>query len=117
MLLDYEGELKVVIGKDDINILEDKALHYVLGYTVGNDVSARIYQLPAVSGGEFCYAKSFDGFFPICPCIASISVIPDPPNLQYTTKANGYLRHQTGTNDVTRSIKQIIAHLSPGTNL
>ena len=51
-MLDYEGELTVVIGKDAKNVSEADALSYVLGYTVGNDVSARNFQLPDASGGQ-----------------------------------------------------------------
>jgi transcription initiation factor TFIIH subunit 2 len=47
-MLNYEGELTVVIGKDAKNAGE-KALDYVLGYTLGNHVSARNFQLPNVS--------------------------------------------------------------------
>lgn len=39
--LDYEGELTVFIGKDAKDVTEDSALDYVLGYTAGNDLSAR----------------------------------------------------------------------------
>jgi 2-keto-4-pentenoate hydratase/2-oxohepta-3-ene-1,7-dioic acid hydratase in catechol pathway len=38
---DYEAELVIVIGKDAKNVLEEDAWDYVLGYTAGNDVSAR----------------------------------------------------------------------------
>ncbi len=51
-MLDYEGEVTVVIGKDAKNVSEADALQYVLGYTVGNDVSARNFQLPDTSGGQ-----------------------------------------------------------------
>jgi 2-keto-4-pentenoate hydratase/2-oxohepta-3-ene-1,7-dioic acid hydratase in catechol pathway len=51
-MLDYEGEVTVVIGKDAKNVSEADALSYVLGYTVGNDVSARNFQLPDTSGGQ-----------------------------------------------------------------
>ena len=51
-MLDYEGELTVVIGKDAKNVSEADALSYVLGYTAGNDVSARNFQLPDASGGQ-----------------------------------------------------------------
>ncbi|TVY87467.1 Uncharacterized protein LAWI1_G006943, partial [Lachnellula willkommii] len=115
--LDYEGELTVVIGKDGKNIPEDKALEYVLGYTVGNDVSARNFQLPPNSGGQFGYAKSFDGFAPIGPCVVSTSIIPDPQKLDYVTKVNGKIRQETSTSDMIWNIKQIIAHLSRGTTL
>lgn len=74
--LDYEGELTIVIGKDAKNVSAADATSYILGYTVGNDVSARNFQLPAsVSGNQFGYAKSFDSFAPIGPCIASTGVI------------------------------------------
>ncbi|KAI3536711.1 hypothetical protein CSPX01_10608 [Colletotrichum filicis] len=49
--LDYEGELVVIIGHDAKDVKEDQALNYVLGYTAGNDVSARNFQLPDASGG------------------------------------------------------------------
>jgi 2-keto-4-pentenoate hydratase/2-oxohepta-3-ene-1,7-dioic acid hydratase in catechol pathway len=116
-MLDYEGELTVVIGKDGKDIPEEEALSHVLGYTAGNDVSARNFQLPDTSGGQYCYAKSFDAFAPIGPCIVATSVIPDPQKLRYTTSVNGEKRQETGTDDMIWSVKQIIAHLSRGTTL
>ncbi|KAF2099823.1 hypothetical protein NA57DRAFT_65709 [Rhizodiscina lignyota] len=115
--LDYEGELTVVIGKDAKNVSEADALNYVLGYTVGNDVSARNFQMPDVSGGQHGYAKSFDKFAPIGPCITSAELIPDPQKLHYTTKVNGELRQETETSDMIWTVRQIIAHLSRGTTL
>lgn len=115
--VDYEGELTVIIGKDGKNISEADALDYVLGYTVGNDVSARFFQLPPNSGGQFCYGKSFDSFAPIGPCIVSPNLIPDPQKLDYVTRVNGQIRQQTSTSDMIWSVKQIIVHLSRGTTL
>ncbi|KIW14851.1 hypothetical protein PV08_07636 [Exophiala spinifera] len=117
-MLDFEGELTVVVGKDVKNLPEDFDLaEVVLGYTIGNDVSARNYQLPDVSGGQFCYAKSFDKFAPIGPWITSPTVIPDPHALSYTTKVNGETFQSTGTDDMIWSVKQILHHLSRGTTL
>jgi len=45
------------------------------------------------------------------------SAIPDPQKLKYTTKVNGGLRQETGTDDMIWSVRQIIAHLSRGTTL
>jgi len=116
--LDYEGELTVIIAKDGKNIPESEALSYVLGYTVGNDVSARNFQLPmSVSGGQFGYAKSFDKFAPIGPTVTLTSALPDPQALKYTTKVNGEKRQETGTDDMIFSVKKIIEHLSRGTTL
>ncbi|KAH7408957.1 fumarylacetoacetate hydrolase family protein [Cadophora sp. MPI-SDFR-AT-0126] len=115
--LDYEGELCVIIGQDAKNVSEADALNYVLGYSIGNDVSARHYQMPDVSGGQFCYAKSFDGFAPLGPAIWSAKAVPDPQALNYKTKVNGEVVQQTGTDDMIWSVRQLIHHLSRGTTL
>jgi 2-keto-4-pentenoate hydratase/2-oxohepta-3-ene-1,7-dioic acid hydratase in catechol pathway len=108
----------VIISRDAKNIPESQALDYVLGYTVGNDVSARNFQLPAtVSGNQFSYAKSFDRFAPIGPSVLLAKSGLDPQTFIYNTKVNGELRQQTGTDDMIWSVKQIIAHLSRGTTL
>lgn len=41
---DYEAELTFVISKTGIDIPEEEALGYVLGYTASNDVSASAQQ-------------------------------------------------------------------------
>lgn len=117
-MLDYEGELAVVIGRDCKDVPENVDLsEVVLGYTASNDVSARNYQLPTVSGGQFCYAKSFDKFAPIGPWITSPRVIPDPHKLRYTTRVNGKVVQQTGTDDMIWSVRQILHHLTRGTTV
>jgi 2-keto-4-pentenoate hydratase/2-oxohepta-3-ene-1,7-dioic acid hydratase in catechol pathway len=55
---DYEGELTVVIGKTGKDIKEEDAYDYILGYTSGNDVSARNAQF---ASSQWCYSK---GDFP-----------------------------------------------------
>ena len=116
-MLDYEGELCVIVGKDAKNVTEDTALDFVLGYTIGNDVSARNFQLPDVSGGQFCYAKSFDKFAPIGPAIWSPQIVPDPQKLRYKTVVGGEVLQETETSDMIWSVKQIISHVSRGTTV
>ncbi|KAI8943783.1 hypothetical protein NX059_001757 [Plenodomus lindquistii] len=116
-MLDYEGELTIIIGRDCKNVSAADAHSYILGYTVANDVSARNYQIPAFSGGQHGFAKSFDKFAPLGPCIASTRVIPDPQTLHYWTKVNGEKRQETGTDDMIWSVAQIVEHLSTGTTL
>lgn len=68
--IDYECELVVIIGKQGKNIPE-KALEYVLGYAVGNDVSHRGWQLQR-GGGQWGTGKMFDGWaFEWAYCFAS----------------------------------------------
>ena len=54
--VDYEAELAVVIGKECKNVDKDKALEYVLGYTAGNDISARKWQ-KTLGGGQWSFSK------------------------------------------------------------
>ena len=56
-LLDYEGELAIVIGERCRHVPEDRAQEVIAGYTIANDVSVRDWQLrtPTMTMG-----KSFD---------------------------------------------------------
>ena len=73
--VDYECELVVIIGKQGKNIPEDKALDYVLGYAVGNDVSHRGWQIQR-GGGQWGTGKMFDGWAPLSGAIVSAEVLP-----------------------------------------
>jgi 2-keto-4-pentenoate hydratase/2-oxohepta-3-ene-1,7-dioic acid hydratase in catechol pathway len=115
--LDYEGELCVIIGRDAKNVSSSNALNYVLGYTAGNDVSARFFQLPENAGGQYGYAKSFDNFAPIGPAIWSQESVGDPQKLRLVTRVNGEVRQETGCDDMIWSVGQIVEHLSRGTTL
>lgn len=115
--LDYEGELCIVIGKDVKNLREDQdPLDYVLGYTVGNDVSSRYWQNPARLS-QHGYAKSFDKFAPIGPAIVSRKAVGDPERLKLKTWVNGESRQDSCTDDLIFKIESIIRHLSQGTTL
>jgi 2-keto-4-pentenoate hydratase/2-oxohepta-3-ene-1,7-dioic acid hydratase in catechol pathway len=116
--LDWEGEMAIIIGRDCKNATLDNALDFVLGYAIGNDVSARNFQVPAnVSGGQYCYAKSFDGFAPVGAAIAAPSVVSDPQKLNFTTRVNGEVKQRTCTSDMIWSVGEIVVHLSRGTTL
>ena len=65
---DYEGELVIIIGKTGKNISREQAKEHILGYTIGNDVSARTLQF---RGSQWILGKSLDNFAPIGPIIVS----------------------------------------------
>jgi 2-keto-4-pentenoate hydratase/2-oxohepta-3-ene-1,7-dioic acid hydratase in catechol pathway len=114
----FQGELVVVIGKKCKNLgPEDDVFDYILGYTIGNDLSSRYWQNPDRSCGQHAYGKSFDQFAPIGPVLASSSVISDPSNLHLETFVNGEKRQSASTADMIFKIPQIIHHLSRGTTL
>ena len=65
-MVQYEGELVVVIGRTCKNLTRDNALSAVLGYTVGNDVSERNWQK---SDRTMWRSKNTDTFKPMGPWI------------------------------------------------
>ncbi|KAG7040304.1 hypothetical protein JMJ77_0009915 [Colletotrichum scovillei] len=116
-MLDYEGELVFVLSKDAKDVKEEDALGYVLGYTVGNDVSARSLVPVEISGNQMGYSKSFDTFGPVGPCITSARLIPDPQTLHMVTKVNGGKRQDTQTAEMIFGVKELIASASKNRTL
>ncbi|CZR51224.1 related to bifunctional 4-hydroxyphenylacetate degradation enzyme [Phialocephala subalpina] len=114
--LDYECELVAIIGKPCADVPESKALDYVLGYSVGNDVSHRDWQLKH-GGGQWALGKGFDGWAPFGPAIVSSKLISDPQNLQIWTKLNGKVMQESSTKDMIFGVAKTIAFLSQGTTL
>lgn len=117
-LMDYEGELAVIIGQDCKNIsTASDALRYVLGYSVANDVSSRYWQAPEISGHQHGYAKSFDGFAPLGPVIVSVDEAGDIGKLGLVTRVNGEERQRAQFDDLLFKVGELIVHLSRGTTL
>ena len=81
--VEEEGELVVIIGKRVRNVPKEQALEYVLGYSCGNDVSAREWQR---GDGQWWRAKSSDTFSPVGP-IMSDEI--DPFDAMLTARING----------------------------
>ncbi|OJJ07617.1 hypothetical protein ASPVEDRAFT_142159 [Aspergillus versicolor CBS 583.65] len=95
-LPDWEGELVFVTSRECRDITPDQAHEYILGYTVGNDLSCRFFQLPEQSGGQFFYAKAFDKFAPIGPVLASPSIFEKQrASATLVTKINGVVKQDT----------------------
>lgn len=114
--VDYECELVVVIGKTCHNVSRDKALDYVLGYTCGNDVSARDWQLKK-GGSQWCRGKTFATFAPLGPCLVTKDEIPDPNALGIKTILNGQTMQDWNTNDMIFDVPTLIEFLSGSTIL
>ncbi|GJJ07226.1 hypothetical protein Clacol_001426 [Clathrus columnatus] len=111
---DYEVELTIVIGKTAKDVPESEALDYVLGYTVGNDISFRKHQMTT---SQWTFSKSFDDTTPFGPVIVNAKAIPDPQNLPLKTILNGKVLQDGSTRDQIFNVKQTIAFLSQGTTL
>ncbi len=114
--VDYECELAVVIGKPAKNVAKKNALDYVLGYTCGNDVSARDWQIKR-GGSQWCRGKSFDTFCPLGPCLVTADEILDPNTLAIKTTVNGEVLQESNTRDMIFDVPTLIEFLSGSTTL
>ncbi|HET8779337.1 MAG TPA: fumarylacetoacetate hydrolase family protein [Agromyces sp.] len=107
--VDYEAELGVIIGRPARHVHARDALDYVWGYTVVNDITARDIQF---SEAQWSRCKSFDGFTPTGPVVVTADEIVDPQNLWLTTNLDGRILQDASTNEMVRSVAEIISYLS-----
>ena len=114
--VDYECELAVVIGRRCCNVARERALDYVLGYTCGNDVSARDWQMQW-GGGQWCRGKTFATFCPLGPALVTADEIPDPNALRLRTVVNGETLQDWNTSDMIFDVRELIAFLSGSSTL
>ncbi len=114
--VDFEAELGVIIGYDCKNVSRANALEYVMGYTIGNDVSARDWQ-KTWGGSQWCRGKTFDTFCPLGPAFVTPDSIKNPNDLAISTRVNGVTMQQSNTRDMIFSVAEIIEFLSGSTTL
>jgi 2,4-didehydro-3-deoxy-L-rhamnonate hydrolase len=107
--LDYEAELGIVIGTKAQYVSEDKALDYVAGYCVVNDVSERAFQLQS---SQWDKGKSFDSSGPIGPWLVTTDEIRDPQSLGIWLDVNGERRQESNTRDMIFSCAHLVAYCS-----
>ncbi|GME33968.1 hypothetical protein EDB81DRAFT_699055 [Neofusicoccum parvum] len=113
-LPDYEGELAFVTSKKCRDVSVEEAEDFILGYTVGNDLSCRKFQLHSQQARQFFFAKAFDKFAPIGPMLLSPRLFANSTNL--TARVNGEVCQVADfKNDMIFSPKEILSHMSQGT--
>ncbi|MDI6602021.1 MAG: fumarylacetoacetate hydrolase family protein [Thermoanaerobacteraceae bacterium] len=104
--VDYEGELAVVIGKRAKDVDLKDVDDYILGYTCGNDVTARDLQQ---KDGQWTRAKSFDTFLPFGPFIETDL---DPDDLSLRTYLNGKVVQESRTSNLIFKAKELVSFIS-----
>lgn len=104
--VEHEAELVVVIGKRGRHITAERARDTILGYTVGNDVTARDLQK---SDGQWTRAKGFDTFCSFGPWIDTDF---DPSDALITCRVSGQPRQMASTRDMVFSVNTLIAFIS-----
>ena len=104
--VEHEAELVVVIGKRGRWIPPEDAASYILGYTIGNDVTARDLQR---RDGQWTRGKGFDTFCPLGPWIETSL---DPSDVLVQTRVNGEMRQMAPTREMMFPVEQLIAFIS-----
>jgi 2-keto-4-pentenoate hydratase/2-oxohepta-3-ene-1,7-dioic acid hydratase in catechol pathway len=102
----YEGELVAVFGKRCRNVSKEDALDYVLGWTIGNDVSERTWQN---SDRTLWRAKNSDTFKPMGPWIVTGL---DPNRMETVIRVNGRETDRFKTNNMIFDTATYIAEVS-----
>jgi 2-keto-4-pentenoate hydratase/2-oxohepta-3-ene-1,7-dioic acid hydratase in catechol pathway len=108
-LVDYEGELAMVIGRRCRHVSAADAPGVVAGFTVVNDVSVRDWQMrtPTMTMG-----KSFDTHGPMGPWIVTGDELGDPHGLRLRTWVSGDLRQDATTDQMLFNCWEMIEHLT-----
>ncbi len=102
----FEGELAVVIGRICRDVSVEDANRVILGYTIGNDVTARDLQ---ATDGQWARAKGFDTFCPLGPWIETDF---DPSDVRVRTLLGEETKQDGRTSDMVFTVPDIIAYVS-----
>ncbi|KAJ9192283.1 hypothetical protein DTO164E3_8422 [Paecilomyces variotii] len=118
-LPDWEGELVFVTSRECRSVTPEEASSYILGYTIGNDISCRFFQLPEQSGGQFFYAKAFDKFAPVGPVLVHPSVFAKSrKEARLVTRINGEVKQDTSfEKDMIYQPERVLSWMSQSTTI
>ena len=109
--VELEAELCLVIGKLAKNVSEEKALEYLWGVTIANDVTARDLQF---GDGQWARAKGFDSFCPLGPWVET-EFSPDGQVIE--SRINGEVRQNVAITEMVHNIPSIISYVSKNMSL
>lgn len=107
--LDYECELAVIIGTPGRYIETGAALGHVAGYACFNEASARDWQFHTT---QITPGKNFFGTGGFGPWMVTADEIPDPQNLNISTRLNGETLQDANTRDMIFDVASIISYVS-----
>lgn len=111
--MDWEGELAVIMGKKATQVSKEKALDYVFGYTIINDISARDCR----RSGQWIVSKGQDTYAPMGPYVITADELSNPHDLQITTKVNGVEKQNGNTKFMLFNVNDIIEDISESISL
>lgn len=109
-MLDYEGEIVIIIGKGGRRIPEDKALEHIAGLTMMNEGTLRDW----VRHAKFnvTQGKNFEKSGAIGPWMMTADDVEDYTNLHIQTRVNGEIRQDDNTSRLMFPFAYLISYLS-----
>ncbi|EZQ10556.1 2-hydroxyhepta-2,4-diene-1,7-dioate isomerase [Candidatus Acidianus copahuensis] len=117
--VDHEIELAVIIGKAGKYVEKTKAMDYVFGYTILNDISFRDRQLPPRGqfGHSWVHGKGMDTAAPMGPYIVTKDEIENPYLLKLQLRVNDEIRQEAYAEDMIHKIDEIVEYITQGITL
>jgi 2-keto-4-pentenoate hydratase/2-oxohepta-3-ene-1,7-dioic acid hydratase in catechol pathway len=107
----HEAELAVVIGRMCKDVPRERAKDVILGYTCGNDVTARDIQR---AEDQWSRAKGFDTACPLGPWVETEL---DASDLGVMCTVNGEQRQLGRTSEMVRTVEELIVHITEAMTL
>ncbi|MGE0115062.1 MAG: fumarylacetoacetate hydrolase family protein [Steroidobacteraceae bacterium] len=102
---DHEVELSVIIGREARMVKAAEALDYVLGYSIGLDMTVRGPEFPG-------FRKSVDSYSVLGPWIVTGDEVGEPDRLDLAIKVNGEVRQRSNTSYLLMKVRELIAYAS-----
>ena len=107
---DYEAELGIVIGTRASHVSKARALDFVAGYVLVNDVSEREFQNER--GGSWDKGKGCDTFGPVGPWLVTRDEVPNPQRLDIWLNVNDEVRQNGNTRTMIFDCKTLVSYVS-----
>jgi 2-keto-4-pentenoate hydratase/2-oxohepta-3-ene-1,7-dioic acid hydratase in catechol pathway len=115
IVLDYEAELAVVIGKPGRRISQEQALDHVAGYSLFNDATVRDFQLRTP---QWTMGKNFDGTGSFGPWLVTPDAVPPGARgLRIQGRLNGRVMQDARTDQLIFSVQALIEMISVAISL
>ncbi|NLZ77687.1 MAG: fumarylacetoacetate hydrolase family protein [Spirochaetales bacterium] len=107
-VVNYEGELAVVIGKLAKDVPAERAMEYVFGYTCFNDVTDNTMMFD--EDKKWTRGKGCDTFAPMGPIVVTDEI--DPEDVMIETRLNGEVVQHMNSSDMFFHIPQLIEFIT-----
>ncbi len=112
--VDYEGELTIVIGAPARGVSRERALDFVAGVTVANDISMRDYQNRT---HQWLQGKAWEATTPVGPQLVTLDEVGDLNALTLRTTVNGQVVQEASTGLMIFDVPTLISTVSEFTTL